>query len=358
MNVPRSILRGLVSPISALAIPDPNYIGWWPMTQWSGAVGALALDSYTATATSVVDATNNYVTGVTAETWLVAGTAVRVRSTGTIAGGLSATTTYWASKPDADKVRFHTSKAEALAGTNPVDITSQGTNNIVLYPGEVLDRSGQGNNMQLGANNNDLTTWGTAPWMSSASSGSTDTVLGRLAVAALNASWSWPTDTLISFFRVRAGVLVPGRSIWGNGVSTTIHGPAVALESTSGAKARILFCGSAAALTVGDTAATVFELNVEHSLGMVFDGPRATATAWVDGARDLSVNDLRINTAGAVVPTVDLRIGGRTATNAQAAGFRDYHLLSVTGSAPSNIDAIMARLHTSMFSRLRAGELR
>lgn len=352
-----SPIRGRISPTSPDVTASAKYIGWYPMTQWTGAVGALAGDSITLS-TAGVDTGNDWITGATAATWLVAGTPIRVRNTGTIPPGLSSSTTYYAGKPDADKLSFHLTAEAAIAGTGKVNITGAGTSNVIIYPGVVEDKSGNSNHMEFGANINNVNIWTEAPYLTGASSGSADTALARLAVATLNARWAWPTHSLVAFFRVKViTALTVGRSIWGNGVSTSVHGPAIALDSTTGAHARIIFCGGTTAITVGDTAASPFVLNEEHSIGVAFDGPSQQATAWVDGERDLSIDRISLASAGTVLPTTDLRIGGRAATNAQAASFRDYHLLSLLGSLPSNMDAIMARLHTSLYSRLRSVDL-
>jgi hypothetical protein len=58
---------------------------------------------------------------------IVEGTGVRLSSTGTMPGGVSATTTYFVGVEDADTITLHTTEAAALAGTGKVDITSAGS---------------------------------------------------------------------------------------------------------------------------------------------------------------------------------------------------------------------------------------
>lgn len=332
------------------------------MTQWTGAVGALTYNSITKSAVDSgsggdVNNAGDYIGGVSAATWLTAGTLIKVRNSGgTIVSGLSVTTLYYAGKPTADRVTFHTTYADAIAGTNAVAI-SAGTSNVVIYPAFIKDWSSSRNDMQFGASTNDSTAWGTAPYMSGSSSGSVDACIGRIPVATLNAEWSWPTQSLFAFFRVKCGTLVPGRSIWGCGASSSIHGPRIALDSTDGDQATILWYGASATVTLGTTAAACFSTSVEHSIAVGFDAETLRGTAWIDGKRDLTVSEISIAAAGTVLPTADLRIGGATATNAQAAGFTDYHVMAFTGGLPSNIDALAAKLHTSRYFRLRAEDV-
>ena len=349
----------IISTTSPDVTVSDKYIGYYPLTQWTGAVGALTYDSITKSAVDSgsggdVNNAGDYIGGVSAATWLTAGTLIKVRNAGgTIVSGLSVTTLYYAGKPTSDRVTFHTTYADAIAGTNAVPI-SAGTSNVVIYPATLKDWSGQGNDMSLCASTNDLTAWGTAPYMGSASSGSVDNALGRLAVATLNAEWAWPTQSLFAFFRVKCGTLVPGRSIFGCGASSSVHGPRIALDSSDGDQATILWYGASATVTLGTTAAACFSTSEEHSIAVGFDASTLKGTAWIDGERDLTVSEISIASAGTVLPTTDLRIGGATATNSQAAFFTDYHLLRCDGGLPSNIDDIVARLHTSRYSRLRS----
>lgn len=352
----------IISPTSPDVTAAPEYIGWYPMTQWTGAVGALTYDSITKSAVDSgsggdVNNAGDYIGGVSAATWLTAGTLIKVRNSGgTIVSGLAVTTLYYAGKPTADRVTFHTTYADAIAGTNAIAI-SAGTSNVVIYPATLKDQSGQGNHMSICASTSDLVAWATAPYMGSASSGSVDNALGRLAVATLNAEWSWPTQSLFAFFRVKCGTLVVGRSIWGCGASSSVHGPRIALDSVDGDQATILFYGASATTTLGTTAAACFSTSVEHSIAIGFDASSLTGTAWIDGERDLTVSNISVSTVGTVLPTTDLRLGGATATNCQAAGFTDYHLMKFTGGLPTNIDDIVAKLHTSRYFRLRSGDV-
>lgn len=344
-------VNGVISTTSSDVTASENYIGWYPMTQWTGAVGALTYDSITLVATTVVDTTNNWVTGVTSATWLTAGSPFKARSTGVLASPLSTATVYYAGKPDADKVQFYTTYADSIAGTNVVDLTTQGTNNIILFPANVKDWSGQGNDLTFGACL-DTQIWATAPYMSSISSGSVDGSLANLAVATLNANWSWPTQSMLAFFRVKCGTLVPGRTIFGCGASSSVHGPRISLDSTNGDQATVQFYGASSTVLLGTSAAVCFSTSDEHSIALGLDASTLKGSLWIDGERDLSVNNIGISAAGTVLPTTALRIGGATSTNSQIGNFRDYHLLSFTGGLPSNVDDLVAKIHTSLYCRL------
>lgn len=343
----------VISPHSSDVTVSPNYIGYYPMTTWTGPVGALVSPALTVS-TANVDTGNDWISGVSGAAWLVAGVPFKIRNTGTIPPGLSASTIYYAGKPTADRVTFHASAAAAIAGTGATDITGAGTANVVFFPAWIDDWSGNGNDMLFGTSTNDSTAWGTAPYMWGASSGSVDNCIGRIPVATLNAEWSWPTQSLFAFFRVKCGTLVPGRSIWGSGASSSIHGPRIALDSVDGDQATVLWYGASATVTLGTTAAACFSTSVEHSVAIGFDASTLRGSVWIDGERDLTVSEISIASAGTVLPTADLRLGGATATNCQAAGFTDYHVMAFTGGLPSNIDALVAKLHTSRYFRLRS----
>lgn len=353
-QIPSSVHSTLISPVSPDLIPSPRYIGWYPMTQWTGAIGALAAPNLSVSVASV-DTSNDWVSGVSSLAWLAAGTPFKIRNTGTIPPGLSGSTIYYAGKQTADRVSFHTTAADGIAGTNKVDITGAGTSNIVFYPAYVSDRSGQGNDMLIGAANNDLTLYGTAPYMGAASSGSADTVLGRILAATLNSRFVWPTHSLFVSMRVKFGTLVAGRSFWGNG-SSSVDGPRLSVDSTTTSKVRFtMYYGGAGGSNLGATsAADGVSESVENTIALLLDGPTRRATLWINGARDLTITDYDLSAISSLTMTQDLRIGGAANNNAHALLATDYHVLAFEGSAPSNISAIAAYLATTRYARLRS----
>lgn len=356
MNADRQGRLGtLINTYSPDVTPSPRYIGYYPMTQWTGAVGALASPALSVS-TANVNTGSDLVTGVTSATWLVAGTAFRVRNTGTIPPGLSTSTVYYASKPTADQVKFHLTEADALAGTNAVDITGAGTANIVFYPALITDRSGQGNHQFICANINDSNAWSGAPRMGSASSGASDTSLCRLPAATLAARWVWPDDSLFMHVRGLFGTRVAGRSFWGCGVgSPAADGPRLAVDSSDTNKLRLILyhLGNGTAVTVGTSAADACSESVEHSIALLLNGPARTASVWVDGVADLTLTDVSVSSVASMAITTDLRLGGAANNNAQAAFWRDYHLLAFDGSPPSDIGDIAAYLASTLYARLR-----
>jgi len=348
----------LVSGESPDAVPSPAYVGYWPMTQWTGAVGALTYNSITLAATTYVDTTNNWISGVTSATWLTAGVPFKIRPTGTIPTGLSSSLVYYAGKPTVDRVTFHSTYAEAIAGTNAVDISAQGTSNVVLYPAHIKDWSGNGNDMIFGAASSDAQTFVTAPYMSNASSGSNDNALGRLAAATFAAAFVWPSSSMFAHFRVLFGTLVAGRSFWGCGNSSpAISGPRISVDSSDTSKLNLQFFHGSGTISLGASAAEACSTTVEHSIALGIDGPSRRATVWIDGVRDLSLNEDSLSAATSVDIAGDLRIGGAYSTNAQAANFADYHLLTWDGALPRNINEIAAKLATSRYHRLQAREV-
>lgn len=348
----------LVSGASPDATPSPAYVGYWPMTQWTGAVGALTYNSITLAATTYVDTTNNWISGVTSATWLTAGVPFKIRPVGTIPAGLSSSLVYYAGKPTADRVQFHTTYADAIAGTNPVDITTQGTSNVVLYPAFIKDWSGNGNDMLFGAATSDLQAFATAPYMSNASSGANDNALGRLSAATFADAFVWPTSSMFVHFRVLFGTLVAGRSFWGCGNSSpAVSGPRMSVDSSDTSKLNLQFFHSGGTISIGASAAEACSTTVQHSIALGIDGPARQATIWIDGVRDLSLNQDSLNAAVTATMTGDLRIGGAYSTNAQAANFADYHVLTWVGGLPSNIDAVAAKLATVKYQRLMESEV-
>lgn len=345
-----SALSGFAAPVGLDDSVSPWYIGDYPMTQFTGTAASLSTQSITLS-TAGVDTGNDWITGATAATWLVAGTPIRVRNTGTIPTGLSTSTLYYAGKPDADKVSFHLSLADALAGTNKVDITGAGTANVVLYIGVVYDRSGMANHQPICSANNDNTVFASPPYMSSASSGSTDTSLCRLPVATLNSLWNINEHTLVMACRIKPGTIVAGRSIWGCG-NPGSHGPRINVDS-GGAKATLQMYHSGGTLTIGNSAGTAFVVSVENHVALVLDGPRKEASFYINGVLDLTLNRASFASVGTVLPTDDLRLGGSANNNAHAAGFRDYKLLSIPGEAPSYIDELVASMATTLYTRVR-----
>lgn len=342
----------IVSSGSADSIPSAKYIGYWPMTQW---VSPTTWDLLSQPVTSVVDATNNWITGFTATAWAVAGIPVKVRSTGTLPGGLSTVLIYYAGKPTVDRLTLHLTKAAALAGTSIVDITSQGDSNVVVYPAYVKDWSGQGNELLYCAIS-DATVFSTYPYMSGATSGSVDFALASLPVTTLSARFVWPADTFLCFFRVKFEMLFAGRSFFGNGVNGTSHGPRLNV-GTADASKLTLQVSHAGTLVNVNSAAEACSITTEHHIALALDGPLKTATVWIDGVRDLNIGSVSLSTVTALNFTTDLRLGGAYDTNSQAAGFRDYHALAWAGSLPADIDTLMARIATTRYHRLSSGDL-
>ena len=348
----------LISGASSDATPSPAYVGYWPMTQWTGAVGALTYNSITLAAVTYVDATNNWISGVTSAAWLVAGVPFKIRPTGTIPAGLSSSIVYYAGKPTADRVQFHATYAEAIAGTNPTDITTQGTANVVLYPAFIKDWSGKGNDMIFGAATSDVQAFATAPYMSNASSGSNDNALGRLSAATFADAFVWPTSSMFVHFRVLFGTLVAGRSFWGCGNSSpAVSGPRMSVDGTDTSKVNLQFFHSGGTISLGASAAEACSTTVQHSIALGIDGPARQATVWIDGVRDLSLNQDSLAAALSANMTGELRIGGAYSTNAQEANFADYHVLAWAGSLPGNIDAIASKLATVKYHRLQQSEV-
>jgi hypothetical protein len=75
-------------------------------------------------------ATNDVATA--ASHGLSTGDAVRVTTTDALPGGLSADTTYWVNVIDTDTFTFHATRADALTGSNAIDITSAGSGTHTL----------------------------------------------------------------------------------------------------------------------------------------------------------------------------------------------------------------------------------
>ena len=81
---------------------------------------------------------------------LTTGQPLRVSSSGTLPAGLSADTTYWVAWVSVDTFTMHPTNADAVAGTNTIDITTTGTGTHTLQIGmrlsfaAILDTHGWG----------------------------------------------------------------------------------------------------------------------------------------------------------------------------------------------------------------------
>jgi len=350
---------GFISGNSANVTPSPRYIAFCPMTMYVNSVGTVTYNSATSTSAST-DTANDWISGFSSFSWLVAGTAIKMRASTTMPTGVSATTTYYAGKPTADRLRFYLAKADALAGNgNYVDITAAGSGTFTVYPAYAKDWSGQGNDMLIGDSLADTSAYVTVPYFSGTSSASNDTVAARLSSSALSSRWSWPTNSLIVAARVKAiAAVTAGRSFFGNGQTAPAQqGPRISVDSTTTTSMNLQFFHAGGTISCGTSAAAVFETGTEHHFVLLLDGPMRQATVWIDGRRDLTLNQVSLAAATTVTVNADLRFGGASATNAQASSWRDIHVLSLTGSAPSNMDAIAALLSSSPMYRLRSTDI-
>lgn len=354
----RQAVGALWLPTSQDVTPSDKYIGWWPMSTWAGVVNALVAPTLTVSTAGVAINPSNWVAGVAAATWLTTGVPFKIRNTGTVPPGLSGGTIYYAGKPTADTVTFHLTEEDAIAGTGIVTITGVGTANLVFYPASIADRSGQGNDLLIGSANNDLTLWGTVPYMSGAVSASADTVLGRVPAATLASRFTWPTHSLFASFKARFGTLVPGRSFWGNGTSTA-DGPRLSVDGTDSSKVRFtMYYGGTGALNTSMTSSlSGVSETVEHTIALLLNGPARTATLWVDGVKDLAISDFTLAPVTALNMTQDLRIGGSANNNAHAFQGMDYHLLAFNGAPPANIGTLAALLAATRYARMSAGRV-
>ena len=354
MKLTERISNSLVSSGSPGATPSSRYIGYWPMSMWKTPG---THDLLTQAATSVVDVANNWITGFASAAWAMAGTPVKVRSTGSMPGGLSNSVIYYAGRPTADRLTLHLTKTGALAGAGVVDITSQGTANVTIYPAYIKDYSGQGNDLLYGYSILDTVAFSAFPYMSSSSSGSVDTVIGRLDYSTLLGRFVWPADTFLCFFRVRFGTLVAGRSFFGNGTNGLTHGPRLQVGSPDTSKLTLQVVHAGSVVASGSSATEACSTTTEHHIALALDGPNARATVWIDGDRDFNIGALNLSTVAAMNFTTDLRLGGATETNTHAAGFRDYHAFAWRGPLPRNIDDLVARAAVSNYHRFSSGEL-
>lgn len=171
----------LYSPLSPALSASNKYVGFWPGTQYYNPAGSLVAKSITL---DVAGISANAISDTSAPAagtsgWIAAGLRVRVRNTGTIPTGLNANTLYYLGRPSATAVTFHTTYADAIANTNLVSMTG-GTANIVIYAADVTDYSGKSRPLYIASQNNDATWLATAPYISSSSSGSSDTAAAVL----------------------------------------------------------------------------------------------------------------------------------------------------------------------------------
>lgn len=354
-----SAVKGAVSSTSTDVTPSSKYVCWCPGTMFINSSGTLTYNSATSTSASS-DTVNDWVAGFSSALWLVAGVPIKIRASTTLPGGLSATTTYYAGKPTADRLRFYTSSAAAVAGgAGYVDITSVGSGTFTVYPAYAKDWSGNGNDLLLGASQADAAAYASPPYIAGASSASVDSVALRLPFDVLAARWQWPTTSLIVAARVKiVAAVTAGRSMFGCGqTAPSQHGPRISVDSTTVTSMNLQFFHAGGVISCGTSAAAVFETGTEHHFMLAIDGPRRSATVWIDGRRDLVLNEKSLETATTVSVTADLRFGGASATNAQASMWRDVHVLVIPGEVPSTADKVAAVLSQSPLYRLQCGDI-
>ncbi len=336
-----------------------NYIGCWPGTKYINPAGTLIAPSITLAVAGIsanaIGDTSAPAAGT--QSWISAGKRVRVRNTGTIPTGLVATTIYYLGRPSATTVSFHTTLADAAAGTNLVAMTG-GTANIVIYEATVADVSGNGRDLSIGGVNNDSTWFATPPYLSGASNGSSDTCAGILDISSLGAALAFPSNSFLMAARIIGGTPVAGRSLWGCGVSGSADGPRLNVDSTDTTKLLAQFYHSGGTnINLGTTAAAAFSSATPHHIALAVDGPRRLAHMWIDGERDLNVYNKSLGAVGTVTWPANLRWGGAAANNCQASSWSDMHMLSFDGVLPSNVDDIVALLATSRYYRLTDGDI-
>lgn len=347
------------SPYSTLLTPSAKYIGCWPGTKYINPAGTLIAPSITLAVAGIsantIGDTSSPAGGNQA--WIEAGKLVRVRNTGTIPTGLSATTLYYLGRPSATTVSFHTTYADAIANTNLVSM-SGGSANLVIYEAAIVDRSGQGNDMNIPTNNNDATWLATPPYLSAASSGSNDTAAAVLATAAFASRLAFPSSSFLMAARLIGGTPVAGRSLWGCGVSGSADGPRLNVDSSDTTRLSLQWYHSGgSAISLGTTAAACFSASTPAHIVVAIDGPAKLAHMWVNGERDLTVYGKSIAASGAVTWPANIRWGGAAANNAQASGWNDIQLLAFEGSLPANTDQLVRVLATSRYHRFSTREL-
>ena len=339
--------------------PAPELIAYFPMTQWiDDGSGGRTYEKVTVTSASAVDTSNDWVSGVSAEAWLVAELPIRVRSTGTIPAGLSASTQYYASKPTSDRVRFHTTLAAAQAGTPYVDITSApgGGATITIYPSIVYDRSGQGNHILFGTGLNDTgASYGawqkiaTVPGMSSGTSASINASLGSISAAVFNARWNYEDYSMFisAYITPYDAIVTGGRSLLGCGFTGVSDGPRLQ-TGTDGAQFRgtMFYGGTGGSIsTLTDTVVSALAVDTTSHIAVLWDSRRGFGHAWFNGLPDISIQyrDLTdgVGEVGTVSPAVNgFGIGGIN-TNCQAATWRDV----VIASIPNTSDIDIPKMH-------------
>lgn len=346
------------SPGSALVVPSAKYVGCWPGTKYINPAGTLIAPSITLAVAGIsanaIGDTSSPAAG--AQSWIAAGKRVRVRNTGTIPTGLVATTIYYLGRPSATTVSFHATLADAVANTNLVAM-SGGSANIVIYEATIADVSGNGRDLSIGGVNNDSTWFATPPYLSGASSGSTDTCVGVLDISSLGAPLAFPSNSFLMAARIVGGTPVAGRSLWGCGVSGSVDGPRLNVDSTDTTKLLAQFYHSGGSnINLGTTAAAAFSSATPHHIALAVDGPNRLAHMWIDGERDLNVYNKSLAAAGSVTWPASLRWGGAAANNCQASGWSDMHMLAFEGALPSDVDDIVSLLATSRYYRLSTGD--
>lgn len=334
---------------------SPYYIGYWPMTQLNAAG---SYDSWTLLNSTSVDTANDYWTGFTgAPSVFSLGARVRIRAdAGALPGAtptLTPTTTYYMGIPggNTDRRTLHLTSADAIAGTNVIDLTSQSVPRSTIFyiwP-DIRDDSGNGNHLTLGTSLTDTTIYGDIPYLSSGSSASNPVELGRLAVATFNSYWQWPDSLLFcAHLKMTDTAAGAGRAIAGCGMSGANDGPRYSLGpvDTEQLNCQMYYGGSGASASSlwvsagGASASHPFVVDEPFHFACLMDGYNQLGFCWVDGVLDLGVQYRSMSAVTTVTPAADFCIGGVPTPNSQACGFREVHLLSIPSTTPIDMTKI------------------
>lgn len=302
--------------------------------------------------------------------WTVAGVSVRLRNTGTIPTGLNANTTYYLSLPSATTISFHTTKADALAGTNAVAMSGSPTGSLVIYANTVPDVSGNGRDLVMGSLNNDLTFYAAvnlptavspSPWVGGASSGSNQVHAGLLDISGFKSQMSYPECSWFMAARLwLSGTVTLGRSVWGCGVSGSLDGPRLNVDSSTATKLSAqMYRNGGSAVSLGTSAADCLNTAAATAAHILFavDGPENKAFLYVNGSPDLTVFNKDMGNLGSISLPNTIYWGGAATNNAQGSNWSEMMMAAMTGSLPNNMGSIAAFLASQKFARLTTKEL-
>lgn len=259
--------------------------------------------------------------------WYYPGCPVKFR-TPSGSTGLVIDTLYFLQRQSLGIYSLHTSVAGALENTGFAPLTSNGGGTNYIFPAFLIDVA-KSNNALYNTKMSDQNAFIETNYMGSNAESGSQAQNFTLPDGLLLASFNPANQSLFISTKVKGNApSVNKRAVFGNGgVGTSQPGWSVYSDGIDPTKVRVGFTDAVNVSTSALSGAVVFN-GTEHTVALAIDGPQKTATLYVDGVRDVT-----INITADIVNLNPFCLGGYGA-NSLSAGLRFVHILAFNGSLP------------------------